>query len=162
MRTLILVLLLLAGSAGAATDEICLHQPTGNADPIEWTLKFDGVEETATPSDEGTLEWFDVPGEEWCVTYTIPSFSVYYTVTLWADWAGGSLPATNQNLRVYETQECRADYNNNGAVDLSDVSYANGRLGTPCPEGCRDDLNQNTAVDMGDVSATLSLLGKDC
>jgi len=159
---LVLAFTLCAGACLAATDTICLHQPTGVADPVDWTLKLDGTEETTAPVDNGSLTWDGVAGKKWCVTYTVPSFTTYYTVTWWANWAGGALPAVNQSFRVYESAECRADYNDNGAVDLTDVSYVNGRVGTGCPQGCRDDLTQNGAIDLGDVSATLALLGEDC
>jgi len=113
------------------TTLLCWFQPTAPAPPSGFALTIAGVRSEATRSDEGDYTLDGVQGRRWCA-------EVPYTGTFeWgvsALWSGGEVPGSNSPRVHYRSTACRMDFNEDGAVGLSDVSSVLGRLG----EACRD------------------------
>ena len=58
---------------------------------------------------------------------------------------------------------CEGDANNDGAVDVNDISFVLFRLGNLCPApGCDGDTNSDGNVDVNDISYVLFRLGNPC
>lgn len=56
--------------------------------------------------------------------------------------------------------DCDADFDNNGAVDLSDLSLLLANFG--CTSGCTIDLNGDGITDLADLTLMLSAFGTSC
>ncbi|MDA0729818.1 MAG: aryl-sulfate sulfotransferase [Bacteroidetes bacterium] len=74
----------------------------------------------------------------------------------------GVIEITDQspNCELHPEPTCRADYNGNYLVEVSDLLTLLTAIG--CSSDCPEDLDDNGAVDIGDLLEMLSLVGIPC
>ena len=137
----------------------------GAVETVETWAAYDGCELIGESMPPLNLD-ANIPGDETLVTQYATECEPGGSAELWTIVGGGHSPALSDDfsrlvieflLAHAKPDDCPADVNNSGVVDIDDLFQVLGAWG-PCND-CPEDINDSGSVDIDDIFAVLGAWG---